>query len=595
MNENNKKEQIDFKYNLNLYYKFLKKYKFLVFWLLLVILIIEATSVADKFLFKAIIDSGTEFSAGNILKEVFLKTILIVGVIYVSFVLVRAILKFIYLHLINILDAGMIFDLKQYFFSHLLTLDYEFHTNNKTGSLISKLLRIGGAVEKLTDVIIFNFAPLTFQLTVAFFSLLYFGVMPAVVTLITVILFVGYSLFMQRLQESANINSNETEDREKAVVSDIFTNIESVKYFGKEGLIKKKFKIMNLETKESALRFWGYFRWLDSIQLLILAGGIFFVIYFPLIEFINGKIPIGTVVFTYTVFTALVGSLFAFVWGIRNFYRAMADMQSIFQYAKIQNKIKDNSTAKELKLINGEIEFNDVSFSYGNRKIFDGFNLKIEKNKNVAFVGHSGSGKSTLVKLLFRLYDLNSGSILIDKQNINNVKQESLRESMAIVPQECILFDDTIFNNVAFSNPRASYKEVLNAIKFAQLDKIILNFPKKEKTIVGERGVKLSGGEKQRVSIARAILADKKILVLDEATSALDSQTEHDIQQDLKKLMKGRTTLIIAHRLSTIMNSDQIVVMDKGKIVQIGNHQELISQEGQYKKLWNLQKGGYIK
>ena len=193
------------------------------------------------------------------------------------------------------------------------------------------------------------------------------------------------------------------------------------------------------------------------------------------------------------------------------------------------------------------------------------------------------------------MYDPNSGQILIDGKDIRDFNQESLREEMAIVPQECILFDDTIYNNIAFSNPLAKREEVYRAIRFAQLDKIIEKFPKKDKTIVGERGVKLSGGEKQRVSIARAILADKKVLVLDEATSSLDSQTEYEIQQDLKRLVKDRTTIIIAHRLSTIMNADQIVVMDKGKIVQQGTHKELISQEGQYKKLWNLQKGGYIK
>jgi ABC-type multidrug transport system fused ATPase/permease subunit len=185
--------------------------------------------------------------------------------------------------------------------------------------------------------------------------------------------------------------------------------------------------------------------------------------------------------------------------------------------------------------------------------------------------------------------------ILIDGEDIVDFKQESLRNSMSIVPQECFLFDDSIWNNIRFSNPGASREDVWRAIRFAQLDKIIDEMPNKEKTIVGERGVKLSGGEKQRVSIARALLTDKKILVLDEATSALDSETEHEIQRDLSRLMEGRTSIIIAHRLSTIMHADKIVVMKKGKIVQMGTHRQLINQRGEYKKLWNLQKGGYIK
>jgi ATP-binding cassette subfamily B protein len=273
----------------------------------------------------------------------------------------------------------------------------------------------------------------------------------------------------------------------------------------------------------------------------------------------------------------------------------MADFQDLFEYMKVEKEIKDNKDATELKIKRGEIEFRDVDFKYGKREIFKNFNLKIPAEKKVALVGHSGCGKTTLVKLLYRFYDVNSGSVQIDGKDIQKIKQTSLRNEMSIVPQECILFDDTIYNNVKFANESASKEEIMKAIKFAQLDKIIERFPDKENTIVGERGVKISGGEKQRVSIARAILADKKILILDEATSALDSETEYEIQKDLKRLMEGRTSIIIAHRLSTIMNADAIIVMKDGKVIQIGKHDELINEEGEYKKLWNLQKGGYIK
>ena len=188
---------------------------------------------------------------------------------------------------------------------------------------------------------------------------------------------------------------------------------------------------------------------------------------------------------------------------------------------------------------------------------------------------------------------INGGEILIDGKNITDYKQESLRSELSIVPQECILFDDTVYNNILFSRPNATKEEVMKAIKFSQLDKVIENFPRKEHTIVGERGVRLSGGEKQRVSIARAILADKKVLVLDEATSSLDSETESEIQKDLEKLMKGRTSIIIAHRLSTVMKCDMIVVLKAGKIVEIDSHSQLVKKAGLYSKLWNLQKGGY--
>jgi ATP-binding cassette subfamily B protein len=273
----------------------------------------------------------------------------------------------------------------------------------------------------------------------------------------------------------------------------------------------------------------------------------------------------------------------------------MADFESLFKYGKIENEVKDLSNAKLAKITQGTIEIKNISFSYGKRKIFDNLSLKIPKNKKVAFVGHSGCGKTTLVKLLYRLYDVQTGEITIDGENIAKFHQESLRNEMSIVPQDCALFDDTIYNNIAFSNPTATRADVLGAIKFAQLDKIIEKFPHKEDTIVGERGVRLSGGEKQRVSIARAVLANKKILFLDEATSSLDSETESEIQKSLALLMKQRTAVIIAHRLSTIMKADVIVVMDKGTIVQMGNHKKLIAKDGIYKKLWQLQKGGYIK
>jgi ATP-binding cassette subfamily B protein len=348
------------------------------------------------------------------------------------------------------------------------------------------------------------------------------------------------------------------------------------------------------KTRAALLKNFDYYRTTSAIQSLILGTGTFFLIFFSIKGFLDGKITLGTLGFIYTAYYSLLGPLFGFVHGIRNISRSMADFQELFEYGKIESSIKDEPNAKKLKIETGEIEFDNITFNYGKRKIFRDFSLKIPKNKKVALVGHSGSGKTTLVKLLYRLYDVNKGSIKIDGKDIRKVKQNSVREEMSIVPQECVLFDDSVYNNILFSNPKATRKEVMDAIKFSQLDKIIAKFPNKEETIVGERGVKLSGGEKQRVSIARAILADKKILVLDEATSSLDSETEHEIQRDLARLMEGRTSVIIAHRLSTIMHADMIVVLKEGKIVQQGKHYQLINQPGEYRKLWNLQKGGYL-
>ncbi len=590
-----KKGRIDFKYNLRLYFSFLKRYKFIVFLVLLLILLIESTTVLDKFLFKLIIDKGTEFSVQKLSLEVFLRIALVIAAVYIASTVGRAVLKFVYMHYINKLESNLIVDLKRKFFDYLMHMDYGFYTNHKTGSIISKLIRIGGAVERLTDVFIFNFAPLIFQLVVISLSLVYFNWVLALITFLTVAAFIGYGLVMQKLQESSSIEYNTAEDVEKAGIADMLTNIDSIKYFGKENFAKSKFRELSEETKEKTLRFWDYFKWLDAVHSLILTTGTFFLVYFTVTGFVKGEYTIGTMVFIYTVFASMIGYLFSFVHGIRNFYRSMADFEVLFRYSKIKNKVVDSKDAKDLEIKEGGIRFKNVSFRYGKRQIFHNFNLIIPKNKKTALVGPSGCGKTTLIKLLFRFYNINSGVILIDKKNIKDFKQESLRSKMSIVPQECILFDDTIYNNIAFSKPGVRKDEVSKAMKFAQLDKVIKNFPNKEHTIVGERGVKLSGGEKQRVSIARAILADKKILVLDEATSSLDSQTEYEIKKDLEGLMKGRTSIIIAHRLSTIMKADKVVVMRKGKVVQQGTHKSLIKKPGEYSHLWSLQKGGYIK
>jgi ATP-binding cassette subfamily B protein len=590
-----KLEKIDFRYNLNIYFGMLKKYNWFMFILLASVLLVEVSYVAEKFLFKIIIDDGTDFVSKTLSLERYMHVLLIVAAVFISLIIFRSLMKWVHFHLVNFVEAGLIQDLKVRFFNHILLLSHNFHTMHKTGSLISRLGRGGGSVERMTDTIVFNVAPLFFQLIVVSSSIIFFDAVAGITVFFTTILFVGYSFLVQRVAAHANLAANDAEDYEKAQVADTFTNIDSIKYFGKESYVQQRFKEITDKTKYWTKKNWDYYRWIDFGQTLILGIGLFFLVYFPMNRFLAGEISIGSLVFVYTVYGTLVGPLFSFVHGLREYYRVMADFESLFEYNKIEQEVKDKLEAPIITVKSGAVDFKNITFHYGKRAIFEDFSLKIPSNKKYAFVGHSGSGKSTLLKLLYRFYDIDSGNILIDNIDINTVQQSSLRGSMSIVPQECVLFDDTIYNNVAFSRPDATREEVMEAICFAQLDRIIQEFPNKENTIVGERGVKLSGGEKQRVSIARAILADKKILVLDEATSSLDSETEHEIQEDLKRLMNGRTTIIIAHRLSTIMHADRIIVLNKGRIVQQGTHKQLIRKDGEYKKLWNLQKGGYIK
>ncbi len=572
-----------------------KPYTLTFLFITFLVLIMSLLRLLEKYLFKSLIDNGTSFSSGILTAETFTHILLIIGVVFVASTFARAVLFWLQLHFINRLEMQIILDLKRKYFNHILDLSHSFHTTNKTGSLISRLGRGSRSIEGIVDFLIFNGAPLLLNLVLVGASVYYFDKISALMLLLVSGTFIAYSIFLISKTKKQRDKSNDADDVEKGIVGDFFTNIDSVKYYGKEQHVKSIFLRYAQDTKKKMVLALDFYKWLEPGQSFIVGIGLLLVMYFPLIKFLNGEISIGTLAFIYAVYGSASEPLFSFVYGLRKITESFTDLGALFAYGKIQNEIKDTAHAQKLEIEKGGVEFRNVSFGYHkNREIITHFQLKIAPHEKVAFVGHSGSGKTTLLKLVYRLYDPKKGEILIDGKNIKDQKQESLRSELSIVPQECILFYDTIYNNIAFSNQKASRKDVLKAIRFAQLDGFINSLPQKEQTYVGERGVKLSGGEKQRVSIARALLANKKILILDEATSALDSKTEHQIQEELNKLMAGRTTLIVAHRLSTIMKADRIVVMDKGKIVQMGTHKDLIKQEGTYKELWGLQKGGYI-
>ncbi len=589
-----KERKVDFRRNLKIYWEIVSPYKWAYLFVILMVLIFEGLHVSEKYLFKVIIDNGTDFSNGALESKALISIFLIVAGIFIVISFVKAATNWLKIHASNIFEGSMLYDLKRRYFNHIIHLSHRFHVSHKTGSLISRLTRGSRGVEGITDFIIFDVAPLVLQFLIVAITFFYLDVTSMVVLSVTIFAFIGYSIYMSFAQQKTNLIANSAEDREKANIADVFMNIDSIKYYGKENFIKNRFAKISDNTRNWFVKLWHYGRWFNFGQSLVLAFGTFFLFYFPLLKFIDGRITIGTIAFIYTAYLGLIGPLFGFVHSIRRLYMHVADVQDLFDYEKFKNDIEDRKNAGKLRVKEGKINFDNISFKYYDRKVINNVSLKINAGEKIALVGHSGSGKTTLVKLLYRLYDVDSGAVKIDGEDIRDVQQESLRGELSIVPQEAILFDDTIYENIRFSNPRATKQEILKAMKFAQLDKFVNLLPRRENTIVGERGVKLSGGEKQRVSIARAILANKKILVLDEATSALDSKTEYEIQKALKELMKGRTSIIIAHRLSTIMHADKIVVMDKGKIVQSGKHSELIKKSGVYRELWNLQKGGYI-
>jgi subfamily B ATP-binding cassette protein MsbA len=590
-----KEETISLGKSLRSFLVLFSNYKNYIILTLIIAFIVEGAQIIDKFILKYFVDIATLYTKGDLYKGDFLQSIIELFLILLLVIIIRTSGRWLLMHRGNIISTGMAFDLKNKLFNHILQLPTEFHTNHKSGTMIARMMRAGASIESIVDVFIFSLIPITIQIITVVGSLIVLNFSSAIIVIIYTITFLGYSYIIQIKQVDSQSIYNLAEDREKGFISDSITNIESIKLYAKEDYIGKKFFLFNTSTREKLIIFWGWWRWSDAGLIGITGIAILAITFLSGYQFYQGKIELGTLVFTYSAILTMAAPLQTFQWGMRGLYRGLGDFESLRVYLDEKNEIVDPKNSNDFVIAQGSISFQNVGFHYSKKNVFKNLTLEIPAQMTVALVGKSGSGKSTLIKLLFRLYDAESGGIFIDGINIKDIKQQSLRSSLSIVPQDCILFDDSLYNNILFSNPSATREEVTYAIHLAQLDHVIELMPLKEDTIVGERGVKLSGGEKQRVSIARAILANKKILILDEATSALDSETEFAIKEAFNHLMKGKTCIIIAHRLSTIMNSDRIVVLRNGKIMQIGTHSELIKEDGEYKRLWNLQKRGYIK
>ena len=597
-----KRKELDLKYNFKVLWNFLQKYRLIFYLIIFITFITEIISFADSFFFKYLIDKAELLSQHQLEINSFGQLLLWAVLIFLGIKIIGTILWYILMELINRMEGGLMNDIENKSFWHVLSLSYRFHLNKKTGSLISQFTRGVSKVESFVDAVIFNFFPALFRFILSIGVIFYFDTWTAVALSITTVAFMAAGIIVTYYQKESQNEANDREDLLKHNLGDIFFNIETVKYFAKEKPTFNYFSKLSQELKDSRIKFWNHFSWMVAIQTLILGVGLAAIFYSSFNSFKSGILTLGAITLIYTAVWKLIPQLYGLMHGYRQFMRSGVDVSALFALYKEKNEVVDATNAKELKVKEGEIKFDNVSFTYPQRdkrrsseavlKIFD---LIVKPHQKVALVGPSGGGKTTVVKLLYRLFDLNSGRILIDGQDISKVKQQSLRENLSIVPQEPILFDNTLYFNIAYANPKASKEEVWKAIKMAHLDRLIEKLPKKEKTLIGERGVKLSGGEKQRVSIARALLNNKKVLILDEATSALDSATEKEIQADLEELMKNRTSIIIAHRRSTIIKAALIVVLNKGEIAEKGTHQELLQKEnGLYKKLWNIQRGAEI-
>ena len=476
-------------------------------------------------------------------------------------------------------------------FVHMHELSLRFHLERRTGGLSRVIERGTKGIEAIVRFSILNTAPtvLEFALT-ALVVYISYGWHYMSVVAITVGLYTWFTIKASnwRISIRRQMNESDTEANTRAI--DSLLNYETVKYFGNEDLEAKRFDSSMAGYEKAAIKTWISLGWLNFGQAVIFGAGMAVMMLMSAYEVMHGTQTLGDFVFINALLMQLsiplnfIGSIY------REVRQGLTDIEAMFDLLDVKQEVTDAPDAKPLIVKEGEIRFNHVEFSYDtNRKILKDIDFSVPAGKTVAIVGPSGAGKSTISRLLFRFYDVQKGSITIDGQDIRSVTQKSLRHAIGMVPQDTVLFNDTIAYNIRYGRPDASDEEVKKAAEMAQIGDFIAQLPDGYQSMVGERGLKLSGGEKQRVAIARTILKAPPILILDEATSALDTATELEIQYALDVVSRGRTTLVVAHRLSTIIGADEILVLKGGRIIERGKHDELLAKGGLYASMWHKQ------
>lgn len=497
----------------------------------------------------------------------------------------------------NYFEPNVMQDLLNTCFGYLQEHSFNFFSNNFAGSLVKKVGRYERAFEDISDQLYWSLAPTALKVGIVITVLYFVKPVLALAVLIWSVFYIAFSVGFAFYKLKYDIINAALDTEVGGRLADTITNNINLKLFG--GLAREQKSFTQLTLKQYRMRKWTWD--LSSVNEAV-QGGLFVILEFTLMSLAvrmwkQGSLTVGDFALLQGYMVQMFGRLWDLGKQIKNIYSRLGDAEEMTTILLTPHEIADRPNAAALKVPQGTIQFNDLTFGYHNRrKIFQNFSLDIKPGERVALIGPSGGGKTTIVKMLFRFFDLQSGQILIDGQDIAAVTQESLRAGLALVPQEAILFHRSLWDNIGYSKPGATKEEIMQAAKLAHCHEFIIKFPEQYETFVGERGIKLSGGERQRVAIARAILKNAPILVLDEATSSLDSESEMFIQDALKNLMKGKTTIVIAHRLSTIMQMDRIIVIEKGRVTEQGQHDELLKvKQGTYQKLWKIQAGGFAK
>jgi ATP-binding cassette subfamily B protein len=477
-------------------------------------------------------------------------------------------------------------------FRHLHELSLRFHLERRTGGLNRVIERGVTGVDTIVRMAVLNSIPTAVELLmISGLVAYYFGWIYVVVVLATVGLYVAFTFWAseRRIAIRRDMNDSDTEAHAKAV--DSLLNYETVKYFGNEDHEARRFDSSMARYERAAIRTYTSLGVLNTGQAVIFTIGTVICMLLAARDVASGALTIGGFVMINAILMQLYLPLNFMGMVYREIKQGLIDIETMFALLHEPPEIIDRPGAKTLRVKKGELKFENVSFAYDpERQILKNVSFEVPAGKMVAIVGPSGAGKSTISRILFRFYELTGGRVSIDGQNISDVTQSSLRAAIGMVPQDTVLFNDTILYNIRYGRPEASDAEVREAARLAQIDDFIMTLPQGYDSLVGERGLKLSGGEKQRVAIARTILKSPPILMLDEATSALDSHTEKEIQDALERVARERTSLVIAHRLSTVVHADNIIVLDHGEIVEQGTHLELLARGGLYASLWARQR-----
>lgn len=553
-----------------------------------IILLVVVTPIFYKRIIDVISKAGID--KATVSHSLFLNIFLIIAVLPLSWIFSR-----ITQYMVSKFQSSVIKDLHDFSFQKLHSHSYSFFANHFSGALVNKSRKFVRAFEVMHDIAIDRFWNSFIVMTSIF--IVFFTQVPAITFIFfgMAIIYIFVVFFMSRQKLKYDMDEAVADSKVTAYLADSITNSLAIKA---SSALNSEIEGFNEITKKESvfrLRAWLFGNKINAIQAIITYVVQIIVTLFTGYLWLHGSISAGIFVLVQSYSIAISNSLYELGQASTKFTKAFSDMKEMVDIFKQVPDVLDVENPEKSQIKEGNIEIKNISFDYAEgTDVFKNFSLKINSGEKIGLVGHSGSGKSTFTKLLMRFINIKEGEILIDGQNIKNLKQDDLHDSISYISQDPILFHRSIRNNIAYSKPNATEEQIVSAAKSAHAHEFILNLKHGYDTLVGERGVKLSGGERQRVAIARAMLKNSPILMLDEATSSLDSVSEHYIQDAFNELMKGKTTIVIAHRLSTIQKMDRIIVLDKGAIVEEGIHKELLAKGGMYANLWSHQTGGFL-